>query len=64
MFVRRQNSLHVYKKVTTLPVSLAAKEFGIATHVISLAAEEIETIKEAQRKQNLRANKGGLRCLG
>ena len=35
--------------------SLAAKEFGIATQVIALSDDVIETIKEAQRRQDIRA---------
>jgi hypothetical protein len=35
--------------------SLAAKEFGIATQVIALSNDVINTIKEAQRKQDIRA---------
>jgi len=34
--------------------SLAAKEFGIATQVIALSNDVINTIKEAQRKQDIR----------
>jgi hypothetical protein len=34
--------------------SLAAQEFGITTQVITLSADIIETIKEAQRKQDIR----------
>jgi hypothetical protein len=34
--------------------SLAAKEFGIQTKIIALSAEVIDTIKEAQRKQDIR----------
>jgi hypothetical protein len=36
--------------------SLAAKEFGIATQVITLSDEVINTIKEAQRRQDIRAD--------
>jgi hypothetical protein len=34
--------------------SLATKEFGIATQVIALSPDVIETIKEAQRRQDIR----------
>jgi hypothetical protein len=34
--------------------SLAAKEFGIATQVIRLSPDVIETIKEPQRQQDIR----------
>jgi hypothetical protein len=34
--------------------SLAAKEFGITTQVIALTADVIETIKDAQQKQDIR----------
>jgi len=34
--------------------ALAAKEFGIAMQVIALPKEVINTIKEAQRRQDLR----------
>jgi hypothetical protein len=34
--------------------SIAAKEFGIQTKVIALSADVIDTIKEAQRKQDIR----------
>jgi len=34
--------------------SLAAKEFGITAKVITLSTEVIDTIKEAQRKQDIR----------
>jgi len=34
--------------------SLAAREFGIATRVMTLGTDVIETIKEAQRKQDIR----------
>jgi hypothetical protein len=36
--------------------SLAAQEFGIATQVIALRAEVIVSIKEAQRRQDIRVN--------
>lgn len=36
--------------------SLAAKEFGIAMYVIALPADVIVTIKEAQRRQDIRVN--------
>lgn len=34
--------------------ALAAKEFGIAMQVIALSKEVIDTIKEAQRRQDIR----------
>ena len=36
--------------------SVAANEFGIGTQVITLSEDVINTIKEAQRKQDIRAN--------
>lgn len=36
--------------------SLAATEFGIATRVIALSTEVINTIKEAQQKQDIRTS--------
>lgn len=36
--------------------SLAAKEFGIVTGVIALADDVVVTIKEAQRRQDIRVN--------
>ena len=36
--------------------SLAAKEFGIITQVIVLPADVIATIKEAQRRQDIRVS--------
>jgi hypothetical protein len=41
--------------------ALAAKEFGIAMQVIALSKEEIDTIKEAQRRQDIRVTD---ECLG
>jgi len=38
--------------------SLAAKEFGIATRVIPLSADVIDTIKEAQARQDIRIDLG------
>jgi hypothetical protein len=35
--------------------ALAAKEFGIAMQVIPLSKDVINTIKEAQRRQDIRA---------
>ena len=34
--------------------ALAAKEFGVAMQVIALSKEVIDTIKEAQRRQDIR----------
>jgi hypothetical protein len=58
----RVDSYLVFADITAAKVvngkgwaSLAAKEFGIATHVIALSDDVIQTIKGAQRRQDIRA---------